>query len=240
VVYDGYPTERSHGWKFIAFGPDGLLYVPVGAPGNNVLREDPVFSSITRLRPDRNGKPEIFAHGVRNTVGFDWHPKTGVLWFTDNGRDWMGDEKPPDELNRAPQPGLHFGYPFRHGHDVEDPEYGDEAGDRTFIPPEIELGAHVAALGMRFYDGTMFPPEYRGDVFIAEHGSWNATDPVGYRVTRVRIENGKAKSYEPFATGWLAEDGRAWGRPVDVLVLPDGSLLVSDDRAGALYRIAYG
>jgi len=236
VFHDGFPTDRHHGWKFIAFGPDGRLYVPVGAPGNNILRDDPVYSSITRVSPDGSSR-EIFAHGVRNTVGFDFHPETGELWFTDNGRDWMGDDEPPDELNRAPEKGLHFGFPFRHGNGIEDPDYGDEAGGRAFTKPEILLGAHVAALGMRFYDAAAFPEEYRGAIFIAEHGSWNRTEFAGYRVTVVRIENGRAKSYEPFATGWLV-GGRAWGRPVDVLVHADGSLLVSDDRAGAIYRIA--
>jgi glucose/arabinose dehydrogenase len=241
VIRDDLPDEASHGWKFIAFGPDGKLYVPIGAPGNNVLSDDPRFSSITRMNPDGSGF-EIFAHGVRNTVGFDWHPETKTLWFTDNGRDWMGDDGPPDELNRAPEMGLHFGYPFRHGQGIVDPEYGDQArdevGDREFVPPAIELGPHVAALGMRFYTGSMFPDEYRGRILIAEHGSWNRSDPIGYRVMQVRLEGDRAVSYEPFAEGWLV-DGRAWGRPVDVLVLPDGSVLASDDRAGAIYRITY-
>lgn len=239
VVRDDFPTEEHHGWKFIAFGPDGKLYVPVGAPGNNVLREDePIFASITRMNPDGSDR-EIFARGVRNTVGFDWHPDSGVLWFTDNGRDWLGNDRPPDELNRAPEPGLHFGYPFRHGKDVVDPEFGEEAGGREYMPPAIELGPHVAALGMRFYRGDMFPGEYRGDVLIAEHGSWNRDEPIGYRVMRVKIDGKKATAYEPFATGWLVGD-RAWGRPVDVQELPDGSVLVSDDRSGAIYRITYG
>ncbi len=240
VVTDGFPDEDRHGWKFIAFGPDGHLYVPVGAPGNNVLREDePIFSSITRLdvtRPQPGA--EVFAHGVRNTVGFDWHPETGVLWFTENGRDWLADDGPPDELNRAATPGQHFGYPYWHGAGVQDPEYGDRRPRDAFVEPARLLGPHVAALGMRFYTGEQFPPAYRGAIFIAEHGSWNRAEPIGYRVTLVRLEGDRAVSYEPFAEGWLQGE-EAWGRPVDVLVMPDGALLVSDDRAGVVYRISY-
>lgn len=239
VVHGGLPKERAHGWKFIAFGPDGLLYVPVGAPGNIVLRtDDPRFASILRETEDR-GSLEVFASGVRNTVGFAWHPQTKELWFTDNGRDRMGDDVPPDELNRAPAPGLHFGYPYVHGRGVVDPEFGARRPkDLETVAPEIELGPHVAALGMRFYTGTMFPEAYRGQIFIAEHGSWNRTIPLGYRVMLVTLREGRAVSYEVFAQGWLAGP-TAWGRPVDVQVAPDGALLVSDDRAGAIYRIAY-
>jgi len=239
VVTDRLPTERHHGWKFIAFGPDGLLYVPVGAPCNICDSEDPVFASITRMKPD-GSDPEVYAHGVRNTVGFDWHPETGELWFTDNGRDRMGDDVPPDELNVATEPGQHFGYPHCHGDGIPDPELGEGEDCSRYRAPAIELGPHVAALGMRFYTGTMFPAEYRGRIFIAEHGSWNRSAPIGYRVMQVRLEGGRAVAYEPFAEGWLGDDGEAWGRPVDVLAMPDGALLVSDDKAGAVYRIAYG
>jgi glucose/arabinose dehydrogenase len=232
-----FPLERSHGWKFIAFGPDGKLYVPVGAPCNVCSPSDPVYSSITRVPPE-GGVPEIFAHGVRNTVGFDWHPETGELWFTDNGRDWMGDDLPPDELNRAPEAGLHFGFPFCHGKDVRDPQFGKDADCGKYRPAAQELGAHVAALGMAFYTGNMFPEEYRNQIFIAEHGSWNRSSAVGYRVTLVKLEDNRPVSYEPFAEGWLTPEG-PWGRPVDVLVMPDGSLLVSDDHSGAIYRIRY-
>jgi glucose/arabinose dehydrogenase len=238
VVHEGLPTARSHGWKFIAFGPDGRLHVPVGAPGNAVLRQDDRrFASILRESEDRRSL-ELFASGVRNTVGFDWHPRSGVLWFTDNGRDGMGDDVPPDELNRAPRPGLHFGYPFVHGRAVRDPDFGARRGDLETVPPELVLPAHVAALGMRFYDGAMFPEAYRGQVFVAEHGSWNRTFPVGYRVSLVRLDGERVLGYEPFAEGWLVGPV-AWGRPVDVEVAPDGALLVSDDRAGAVYRIVY-
>jgi glucose/arabinose dehydrogenase len=238
VVHDGLPKERHHGWKFIAFGPDGRLHVPVGAPGNNVHRpDDPRFASILRESEDKK-RLEVFASGVRNTVGFDWHPTTGVLWFTDNGRDWFGDDRPPDELNRAPKSGLHFGYPFLHGRGQQDPDFFSRRPAREYVPPEMELGPHVAALGMRFYTGTMFPEAYRGHVFIAEHGSWNRTQPIGYRVTWVRLEGERAVSYQTFAEGWLLGPS-VWGRPVDVEIDAKGALLVSDDMAGAIYRITY-
>ncbi len=236
VVTDRYPSDGHHGWKFIRFGPDGALYVPVGAPCNVCEEPDP-YASITRLDVT-TGAYEVIARGIRNTVGFDWHPETRELWFTDNGRDWMGDDTPPDELNRAPRAGLHFGFPYVHGSDLRDPEFWDDRGDRELTPPVLQLGPHVAALGMRFYTGAMFPAEYRNQVFIAEHGSWNRSQPLGYRVMLVRLDGDRAKSYEAFAEGWL-RDGDVWGRPVDVEVAPDGALLVSDDKAGAIYRVSY-
>lgn len=234
VVFDDYPTDRHHGWKFIAFGPDGKLYVPVGAPCNVCEEKDPVYASITRLDPDGTNM-EVFASGVRNTVGFDWHPETGELWFTDNGRDWLGDDAPPDELNHAPENGLHFGFPYCHGGTITDPEFGAKRSCDEFRPPVRRLGPHVAALGMRFYTGSMFPERYRGKVFIAEHGSWNRSTKIGYRVT---VVDPVEKTYDVFADGWL-QDGSVSGRPVDVLVMPDGALLVSDDKAGVIYRITY-
>ncbi len=239
VVYSGYPGETHHGWKFIAFGPDGKLYVPVGAPCNICESpQDERFASITRLEADGTGL-EVFAYGVRNTVGFSWHPETGEMWFTDNGRDHLGDDQPPDELNRAPRAGMHFGYPYCHGEDIADPEFGHERSCSEFEPPAQNLGPHVAALGLEFYTGEMFPGDYRGQMFIAEHGSWNRSVPIGYRVTLARLENSeKVRSYEVFAEGWLQGD-EAWGRPVDLLQLPDGSLLLSDDKAGVIYRISY-
>jgi glucose/arabinose dehydrogenase len=237
VVYDKLPTERHHGWKFIAFGPDGLLYVPIGAPCNICAPGDPRFASISRIKPDGTGF-EVFARGVRNTVGFDWHPTTGELWFTENGRDKMGDDIPPDELDHAPKAGLHFGYPFCHGRKVPDPEVGRGHPCGEYTPPARELGPHVAALGMRFYRGSMFPAAYRGQIFIAEHGSWNRSKKIGFRVMTVRLEGDQAVSYEPFAEGWLQGE-QEWGRPVDVQELPDGSLLLSDDKAGLIYRITY-
>jgi glucose/arabinose dehydrogenase len=237
VVNDTFPDKSHHGWKFIRFGPDGKLYVPVGAPCNVCEEKDPRFASIIRMEPD-GSKLELFASGVRNTVGFDWHPVTRELWFTDNGRDWLGDDLPPDELNRAPRAGLHFGFPYRHGKSLVDPEFGKKRRSDEFVPPEIELGPHVASLGMRFYTGVMFPESYRGQIFIAEHGSWNRSTPIGYRITLVRLKDNRAVSYETFAEGWL-QNGNAWGRPVDLQVMPDGSMLVSDDKAGAIYRISY-
>jgi glucose/arabinose dehydrogenase len=239
VVNDKFPSDRAHGWKYIKFGPDGKLYVPVGMPCNvcNKEGEDEHYGTIMRMEPD-GSQLEIFAKGVRNTVGFAWHPETGELWFTDNGRDWLGDDIPPDELNRAPRKGMHFGFPFCHGGDIPDPEFGGLKNCSEFTPPEIKLGPHVAALGTTFYTGAMFPEEYRKQIFIAEHGSWNRKIPIGYRVSLVRLENGTAVSYEPFAEGWL-QGLAAWGRPVDVLVMPDGALLVSDDKNNAIYRISY-
>lgn len=237
VISERYPADRHHGWKYIAFGPDGMLYVPVGAPCNTCKSRKRIYATITRMNPDGTGF-EIYAEGVRNTVGFDWHPDTGILWFTDNGRDWMGNDIPPDELNRAYQKGLHFGYPYCHGTDISDPEYGKDARCSEYVPPAQELGPHVAALGMIFYTGGQFPEKYRGNVFIAEHGSWNRDTPIGYRITTVRVQDGQASGYRVFAEGWL-KGGQKRGRPVDVLQLPDGSLLVSDDHAGAIYRIYY-
>lgn len=240
VVTDAYPTDRHHGWKFIAFGPDGWLYVPVGAPCNICESDDPIYASLTRVKPDGTGR-EIVAHGIRNTVGFTWHPQTKELWFTDNGRDHLGDDVPPCELNRSTKKGQHFGYPYCHGGTIKDPEFGARRPCGDFVAPAQNLGPHTAPLGLRFYTGKMFPKAYRNQLFIAEHGSWNRSRKIGYRVTLVRLdENHKAVSYEPFAHGWLNEKAqKAWGRPSDVQVMPDGALLVSDDRAGAIYRIAY-
>ncbi len=237
VVTADLPDDRHHGFKTIAFGPDGRLYVSVGTPCNICDRGGDVYGTIRR-GPAAGGPWEVVARGIRNSVGFDWHPETGELWFTDNGRDFLGDDRPPDELNRVTEPGRHFGFPFCHGGDLPDPEFGSRRPCGDFVPPVQKLGPHVASLGMAFYTGGMFPPEYRNQVFIAEHGSWNRSRPIGYRVTLVRLEQGRAASYAPFAEGWL-EGFRASGRPVDVLVARDGALLVSDDAADAVYRIAY-
>lgn len=237
IVNDNFPKERHHGWKFIAFGPDGKLYVPVGAPCNICENPDKRFATIMRMNQDGTNL-EVFASGVRNSVGFDWDPATKELWFTDNGRDWLGDDLPPDELNHAPRAGMHFGFPYYYGDNQVDPEFRNQRPEGVFTPPAMPLGAHVAALGMRFYRGTMFPPEYRNHIFIAEHGSWNRTSPTGYRITAVRLDGGNAVDYAVFAQGWR-QLPRAWGRPVDLLEMPDGALLVSDDQANAVYRISY-
>ena len=211
----------------------------MGAPCNICDRSgsDRRYASIMRVKPDGSA-PEVYAEGVRNTVGLTWHPDTNALWFTDNGRDMLGDDLPPDELNVAPKAGLHFGYPYCHAGDIADPEFGKRRPCSEFVAPARKLGPHVAALGLRFYTGGMFPQAYRNQLFIAEHGSWNRSRKIGYRVMLVRLEGDKVVGYEPFAEGWLQGED-AWGRPVDVLVMPDGALLVSDDKADAIYRISY-
>lgn len=239
VIYEEYPTERHHGWKYIAFGPDGKLYIPVGAPCNICESEDEIFNTITRINPDGTNM-EIIQRGVRNTVGFDWHPQTGELWFTDNGRDWMGDDQPFCELNRAEKDGLHFGYPYCHQGNLPDPEFGQKFPCSDFVSPARNLGAHVAPLGMEFYTGNQYPEDYRGQIFVAEHGSWNRTKKSGYRVMMAKLRGNEVVDYVPFATGWLDEgNDEVSGRPVDVEVLPDGSMLVSDDFADMIYRISY-
>jgi glucose/arabinose dehydrogenase len=237
VVTDSYPKDKHHGWKFIAFGPDGKLYVPVGAPCNICLSDDPIYATITRIDPDGTNR-EIIAHGVRNTVGFDWHPTTGELWFTDNGRDWMGDDQPDCELNRLAREGDHFGYPFCHAPAIADPEFGGQRACTEFVREAAVLGPHTAPLGMRFYTGKQFPTRYNEAIFIAQHGSWNRSTPVGYRLLVALPQPDGSARTEVFAEGWL-KGSRAWGRPVDVLQAPDGSLLVSDDAADMIYRISY-
>lgn len=239
VVYDQYPTDTHHGWKFIDFGPDGKLYVPVGAPCNICEPEKEIFASITRINPDGTGL-EIVQHGIRNTVGFTWHPDNQELWFTDNGRDWFGDDKPACELNHAPRDGMHFGYPYCHQGDLVDSEFNTRDCSE-FTPPAQKLGPHTAPLGIEFYTGSQFPAKFKNQILFAEHGSWNRSTKIGYRVMMVTLdENQNATSYEPFAEGWLEENkDDVWGRPVDLEFLPDGSMLVSDDYADVIYRISY-
>jgi glucose/arabinose dehydrogenase len=239
VVYDKYPTETSHGWKYIAFGPDGKLYVPVGAPCNICEPKDEVFASITTLDV-KTGEREIYARGVRNSVGFTWHRETKQLWFTDNGRDLMGDDVPNCELNVATKKGLHFGFPYCHQGDVKDPEFGNKRECKDFVPPVQKMGTHVAPLGLKFYTGGMFPSEYKNQVIVARHGSWNRTKKNGYDIHLVKLNGNTATSQSVFASGWLDNGSqKVWGRPVDVLQLNDGSLLVSDDQANVIYRISY-
>jgi glucose/arabinose dehydrogenase len=250
VVYDGLPGRRNHTWKYLGFGPDGKLYVPIGAPCNVCEElEEPRFSTIMRMNADGTNL-EIFAHGVRNSVGFDWHPVTRELWFTDNGRDEMGDDVPNDELNVAPAPGLHFGFPYCHQGDVTDPQFGAKKACADTVAPAQFMGPHVAAIGMRFYTGRMFPAAYRNAAIIAQHGSWNRSVPIGYRVMVAKIDGRKVTSFEPLVDGFLQgirgtpsanrATGDAFARPADVFVMPDGSLLVSDDQGGRIYRVTYG
>jgi glucose/arabinose dehydrogenase len=237
VVNGSYPGDEWHGWKYIRFGPDGKLYVPVGAPCD--ICDPPLpYASITRMNPDGTGF-EIFARGIRNTVGFDWDPLTGVLWFAEMGRDYLGDDAPPDEINEAPQSGLHFGYPYVHGKSIPDPEFGSGRSPADYTPPVVELQAHVSPLGMKFYNGSMFPEKYYNNILVPEHGSWNRDTPAGYRIELITLDSGRnVTGREVFAEGWL-QDGKPWGRPVDLLQMPDGSMLLSDDYAGVIYRITY-
>ena len=229
------PSRGHHGWRYIGFGPDGKLYISIGAPCN--VCDEEGFAEIIRLNVDGSER-ETVARGVRNSVGFTWHPETAELWFTDNGRDMMGDDIPACELNRLSEPGQHFGFPYCHAGDVPDPKFGDGKRCSDYVAPVQKLGPHVAPLGVKFYTGDMFPASYRGQVLIAEHGSWNRSKKIGYRITLVRLDGNDAVSYETFAEGWL--DGQETrGRPVDLLVMPDGSMLVSDDFDDKLYRIRY-
>lgn len=236
VVNGSFPTETHHGWKFIAFGPDGKLYVPIGAPCN-VCDRGKAYAKITRMNADGSGLEDV-AYGIRNSVGFDWQPGTDRLWFTSNGRDLMGDDLPSDTLNEVTRTGQHFGFPYCHQGDTLDPEFGKGKRCSDYRTPALKLGPHVASLGMRFYTGKQFPAAYRGAAIIAEHGSWNRTKKSGYRVMTVRLKGSQVVSYEPLVTGFM-RDEKAWGRPADVQMLPDGSLLISDDLAGAVYRVTY-
>jgi glucose/arabinose dehydrogenase len=229
------PSKSHHGWRYIGFGPDDKLYISIGAPCN--ICDEDGFARIIRMNPDGSNR-EIWAEGIRNSVGFTWHPETDELWFTDNGRDMLGDDTPPGELNHAPTKGLHFGYPYCHGGEVLDPEFGDGKHCGDYVAPAKKLDAHVAALGVKFYTGSMFPEEYQGRMFLAEHGSWNRSKKVGYRITQVSLVDGQPVAYEEFATGWL-QGQETMGRPVDLLVMDDGALLVSDDSNGMVYRISY-
>ncbi len=243
AVVEDLPTDAMHGWKYIDFSPEGKLFVPVGTPCNTCEKPDP-YAAILEMNPDGSGR-RVYARGVRNSVGFDWHPVTGDLWFTDNGRDNISpdptvtDDLPSCELNHAPEAGMHFGYPYFHQGDTPDPKFGEGRSADEFAAPAVNLGPHVAPLGMEFYTGIMFPETYHNQAFIAEHGSWNRREKIGYRVKLVHFdEAGNATGQEVFAEGWLDGD-QSWGRPVDFATMQDGSLLLSDDQAGVVYRITY-
>lgn len=244
VIFDEYPTDGHHGWKFIAFGPDGKLYVPVGAPCNVCDKEgeNEVYASITRMNPDGSDM-EVYVKGVRNSVGFAWHPETGDMWFNDNGRDRMGDDVPACELNHVSAQGDHFGFPFWHQGDVADPDFGDKFPQNDFRAPAYKYEPHSAPLGLRFYQGDMFPAKYKNNLIVAQHGSWDRTKEVGhigYQLRLVEIEGDKVVKSEIFADGWLDKaSNKGWGKPVDVMEMPDGSILVSDDINHCIYRISY-
>ena len=238
TIFTGLPDKSWHGWRYAGFGPDGKLYVSLGAPCN-VCAPDGLEGSIIRIRPD-GGAAEVVAHGVRNSVGFDWHPKTGELFFTDNGADRMGDDEPADELNHVTSAGQFFGFPYFGGGRTRTAQTRGQAPPAGAKAPAIEFQAHTANLGIHFYRGNQFPEEYKGDAFVAQHGSWNRSIPVGYRIMRIRFNGkGQATGKQVFAEGWL-QGANAWGRPVDIKMIKDGSILVSDDFRGAVYRISYG
>ena len=234
-VISDYPKDRHHGWRYIIVGPDNKLYVPIGAPCN--VCEEPGYAVITRMNLDGTEK-ETVAYGIRNTVGMTFHPETNELWFTDNGRDMLGDNLPPGELNKLSRVGEHFGFPFCHATSIKDPQYGSQGDCGEATAPAQELGPHVAPLGLKFYKGTMFPENYHDQIFIAEHGSWNRSEKIGYRITTVAVDGDKGVSYEVFADGWMKNE-ETLGRPADILILDDGSMLVSDDKNGVIYKITY-
>jgi glucose/arabinose dehydrogenase len=238
VVYDQFPSDQHHGWKYLRFGPDNKLYTTVGAPCNICEPEKPIYSSLVRLNADGSNF-ELLARGIRSSVGFDWQPETDALFFTENGRDYLGDDLPPDELNRWTTSGEHFGFPYCHGGDISDPEFGAGKKCGQFIAPAWKFKAHMAPLGLRFYRGSQFPMEFKNQLFVAEHGSWNRSEPHGYRVALVKFSQGKPVSEQVFIDGWLSKDGNVLGRPVDILEMPDGSLLISDDKLGVIYKIGY-
>ena len=236
VVYETLPKDVPHGWKYLAFGPDGKLYFNIGAPCNICVPPD-THANIPRINPDGSGF-EYYAHGVRNSVGFDWHPETKDLYFATHGRDWLGEDVPSDRFDHAPKKGMHFGFPFCHQGDIPDPEFGKGRACGEFAAPLIKTGPHVAGNGVMFYTGSMFPAEYQNRVFLAQRGSWNRTQKLGFRVMMVTLRPNDVPKYEPFAEGWL-QGQEIWGRPVYTSQMKDGSLLISDDYAGAIYRVSY-
>lgn len=238
VIYDQFPSDKHHGWKYLAFGKDNRLYTSVGAPCNSCLPEKDIYSTLVRLNPDGSNF-EILARGIRNSVGFDWHPVSYQLYFTDNGRDHLGDDLPADELNKWTQKGQHFGYPYCHAGDILETDLADNKKCTQFTPPEWKFKAHIAPLGLRFYTGDQFPKQYKNQLFVAQHGSWNRSSPHGYRIALVEFENNTAVAETVFISGWLTKDDKVLGRPTDILQMPDGSLLIADDNLGVIYRVVY-
>lgn len=234
IIVPDLPSGGGHWTRTIGFGLDGKMYVSVGSSCNVCEEKDPRRAAILRFNPDGTGA-EIFARGLRNSVGFIWHPQTGEIWATDNGRDWLGDDLPPEEVNIV-RAGAHYGWPYCYGNRIVDKEYNRRDFCAGTVPPVVEIQAHSAPLGLSFYTGSQFPAEYRGNLFVALHGSWNRSTPTGYKLVRIPVEGNKPGQVEDFATGWLSS-GSAWGRPVQPVVGPDGSLFLSDDRAGIIYRI---
>jgi len=238
VVYKGLPSDKHHGWKYLRFGADNKLYSAVGAPCNICEPTKAIYSSLFRVNTDGSDF-EILATGIRNTVGFDWHPETKQLYFTENGRDHLGENIPADELNLWTKKGQHFGYPYCHAGELLDPEFGKNKNCADFTPPVWKFKAHNAPLGIRFYQGDLFPAEYKNQLFVAQHGSWNRSIPDGYRIALVEFKEGKAVKEKVFISGWLTEKGKVLGRPTDILELPNGNLLIADDTLGLIYQVTY-
>jgi len=238
IVYDKLPADKRHGWKYLRFGADSKLYSAVGAPCNSCESDKKIYGSLFRVNTDGSNF-EIIASGVRNSVGFDWHPETKALYFSENGRDNLGDDIPPDELNLWTKKGQNFGFPYCYGDDILDPELGKDKNCATFRSPSWQFKAHNAPLGIRFYRGNQFPENYHHQLFVAQHGSWNRSTPDGYRIALIKFEQGKPVSEEIFISGWLTEDGKVLGRPTDILEIADGSLLIADDKRGVIYKVSY-
>lgn len=238
VITDKLPSDKHHGWKYLRFGADGKLYTAVGAPCNICEPKENIYGSLVRLNAD-GSELEILANGIRNTVGFDWQPDTHALFFNDNGRDHLGDDSPADELNVWTKKGEHFGYPYCHGGDTLDPEFGANKKCADYTAPVWQYQAHIAPLGMRFYTGRQFPSDYHKQLLVAQHGSWNRTEPQGYQVVLIKFKDGKAIAEQSLISGWLTPSGNVLGRPVDILTLPDGSVLISDDQRGMIYKLTY-
>ncbi|WKJ89617.1 PQQ-dependent sugar dehydrogenase [Methylomonas montana] len=239
TVFDQLPSDRHHGWKYLRFGPDGKLYTAVGAPCNVCDPDKPIYGSLIRMNADGSNM-EILARGIRNTVGFDWETRSGHLFFNDNGRDYLGDDTPPDELNEWNQVGQHFGFPYCHAGSIADPDHAGDKKCYKFTAPIWKYKAHIAPLGMRFYTGKQFPDTYFRQLFVAQHGSWNRSEPQGYQVNVVKIREGQPYNEQTFISGWLTAQGTVLGRPNDIVQMRDGSLLISDDSLGVIYRVSYG